>query len=30
MEAKDFQSPVEQLGELTAGQRQALVEAIKR
>ena len=30
MEAKDFQSLVEQLGELTAGQREALVEAIKR
>ena len=30
MEAKDFQSLVEQLGELTAGQRDAPVEAIKR
>ena len=30
MEAKDFQALVEQLGELTAGQREALVEAIKR
>ena len=30
MEAKDFQSLVEQLGELTVGQREALVEAIKR
>ena len=28
MEAKDFQSLVEQLGELTVGQREALVEAI--
>ncbi len=30
MEARDFQSLVEQLGELTTGQREALVEAIKR
>ena len=30
MEAKDFQALVERLGELTAGQRDALVEAIKR
>ena len=30
MEAKKFQALVEQLGELTAGQREALVEAIKR
>jgi len=30
VEAKDFQALVEQLGELTAGQRDALVEAIKR
>jgi hypothetical protein len=30
VEAKDFQSLVEQFGELTAGQRDALVEAIKR
>jgi hypothetical protein len=30
VEARDFQALVEQLGELTAGQRDALVEAIKR
>ena len=29
MEAKDFQALVEQLGELTAGERDALVEVIE-